>query len=200
MSSCPNPTTIPSLQSHISPTKLLHHSIKWPDDQFLRVESKVLMAENKNREGELKPVWFAAGMAAFMACLERFYFYTHWRVWVFLALNLLLLAILFTSTMQTQIPSNDQVDNCVEAYEEEKKKKKKTRSKKCRPNLVSANNYLPKSEGLCVKIAAEYEEDDEYGKEGSLELSKEELNERVEAFIKMFRQQYLHVNSKNVYI
>ncbi|CAA2987889.1 Hypothetical predicted protein [Olea europaea subsp. europaea] len=163
------------------------------------------MAENKNREGELKPVWFAAGMAAFMACLERFYFYTHWRVWVFLALNLLLLAILFTSTMQTQLPSNDQVDNCVDAYEEEKKKK---RSKNCRHNLESANNYLPKSEGLCVRIAAEYEEDDEYGKEGSFELSKEELNERAEAFIKMFRQQYLvsdakskllHMNMKNVY-
>ncbi|KAL2499999.1 Uncharacterized protein Adt_25549 [Abeliophyllum distichum] len=149
------------------------------------------MAEDKKREVKLKAVWFAAGMAAFMACLERFIFYTHWRTWVFLALNLLLLAIPFTSTMQTQIPSNH-IDNCVGEYEDEKNK----RIEECRP-LVSnigtdhCSNNLPKlREDLCVKFAAEYE-DDENGKEGSFELSKEELNERVEAFIKMFRQQYL---------
>ncbi|KAL2523467.1 uncharacterized protein Fot_27390 [Forsythia ovata] len=143
------------------------------------------MAEDMKREVELKAVWFAAGMAAFMACLERFIFYTHWRMWVFLALNLLLLAILFTSTMKTQTPSNH-IDNCVGEYEDEKNK----RSEECRP-LVSNigtdhfSNNLPKlREGLCVKFVEEYE-DDEYGKEGSFELSKEELNERVEAFIKM---------------
>ncbi|KAL0395669.1 UNVERIFIED_CONTAM: Paired amphipathic helix protein Sin3-like 2 [Sesamum calycinum] len=57
---------------------------------------------------QLQAVWFAAGMAAFIACIERAVvesLFTHWRVWAFLALNLLLLAILFTS--KSQIPANE---------------------------------------------------------------------------------------------
>lgn len=53
------------------------------------------------KEDKLQAVWFAAGMAALMACLERAIlvsFVEQWRVIAFLLLNLLLLAILFTST------------------------------------------------------------------------------------------------------
>lgn len=56
------------------------------------------------KEDTLQAVWFAAGVAALMACLERAIlvsFVEQWRLIAFLALNLLLLAILFTSTTNT---------------------------------------------------------------------------------------------------
>ena len=63
------------------------------------------MAGDKMREDQLQAVWFAAGTAAFIACIERAVvvsLFAHWRVWAFLALNLLLLAILFTSKSREQ--------------------------------------------------------------------------------------------------
>lgn len=60
----------------------------------------VVGMEDRKKEDKLQAVWFAAGVAALMACLERAMlvsFVEQWRVIAFLALNLLLLAILFTS-------------------------------------------------------------------------------------------------------
>ncbi|CAA3030364.1 Hypothetical predicted protein [Olea europaea subsp. europaea] len=126
------------------------------------------MVEYK-REDQLKAVWFAAATAALMACFECAMVVSQWRVWVFLSLNLLLLAILFSSsTSQSQSPSNETVQ------ETEEKLIKIEREKKMQYDpLISASDEDHVLEKECNQ------------------LSKEELNRRVEAFIAMFRQQYL---------
>lgn len=126
------------------------------------------MVEYK-REDQLKAVWFAAATAALMACFECAMVVSQWRVWVFLSLNLLLLAILFSSTTsQSQSPSNETVQ------ETEEKLIKIEREKKMQYDpLISASDEDHVLEKECNQ------------------LSKEELNRRVEAFIAMFRQQYL---------
>lgn len=141
------------------------------------------------REDQLQAVWFAAGTAAFIACIERavvLSLFTHWRVWAFLALNLLLLAILFTS--KSQIPANEMGQETDDDSEFDRKKRIRLQ---LRPLLVSVNDgsesvKLLKS-GECLEYGRKNVEDD--GKEEAEDqLSKEELNQRVEAFIAMFRQ------------
>lgn len=150
------------------------------------------MERDEKGEEQVKAVCFAAGTAALMACIERAVVvsvFVHWRVWAFLALNLLLLAILFTSKSRT--PS-EEIDRQNATNSELKRTEAKIR-RECRPP-VSTN-----SGGEMLKTAengevVEYEkenavEDIEWKKEEINEqLSKEELNQRVEAFIAMFRQ------------
>ncbi|KAI3462970.1 hypothetical protein Pfo_019633 [Paulownia fortunei] len=147
------------------------------------------MAGDKMREDQLQAVWFAAGTAAFIACIERAVvvsLFAHWRVWAFLALNLLLLAILFTS--KSHIPSKE-IDQ--ENDDDDSEFNRKKRRQESRP-LVSINDgsesvKLPKPGDRLVEYEAKNGEDD--GKqEAHDQLSKEELNQRVEAFIAMFRQ------------
>ncbi|CAI9763226.1 unnamed protein product [Fraxinus pennsylvanica] len=127
-------------------------------------------------EDQLKAVRFAAATAALMACFECATVVSRWRVWVFLSLNLLLLAILFTSsTSQSQSPSNETVQ------ETEEKLVKIEREKKMQYEpLISASDEDHVVEKECNQ------------------LSKEELNQRVEAFITMFRQQYLLSDARSV--
>ncbi|KAK6155138.1 hypothetical protein DH2020_009386 [Rehmannia glutinosa] len=125
-------------------------------------------------EDQIKAVSFAAGTAACMACIERAIVvsvFVHWRVWAFLALNLLLLAILFTSK-SPKIP-NDQGNS-------EFRKKKKSQS-------ISTNGGGGEKAKLSPKQEMNNSEDDGM-KEDYDQLTKEELNQRVEAFIVMFRQ------------
>lgn len=62
---------------------------------------KMMIMQEKKKDVQIQAMWFAAGTAAAMACLQRAVLVSvmeQWRMLVFLALNLLLLAILFTST------------------------------------------------------------------------------------------------------
>lgn len=138
-------------------------------------------------------VLFTAGiLAVLMACLRRavmVLLLEQWRAWVFLVLNLVLLAILFTSSFnQTQeCSSNEKIGS-----------ESKKRRKQCRRS--SASDWDDQEPAACTEEEMEApgsikEEDMETlvgpYKEEDMEaprLSKEELNERVEAFIVMFRQ------------
>ncbi|KAL8475599.1 hypothetical protein ACS0TY_028309 [Phlomoides rotata] len=116
-----------------------------------------------------------------MACVERAAMVSvivHWRVWAFLALNLLLLAILLTSKSQI---SSKQIDR--EDFGSSKLliKKKKTRQQ-LSINGGGETTKLPTSAGF-----SNNGKDDGKGEDYD-HLSEEELNMRVEAFITMFRQ------------
>ncbi|KAK4393052.1 hypothetical protein Sango_1776000 [Sesamum angolense] len=143
------------------------------------------MEWDEKGEDQVKAVCFAAGTAALMACIERAVVvsvFMHWRVWAFLALNLLLLAILFTSKSQT--PSDDIVRE--DGVNSEIKKKKRFRQE-CSTN--GGGEMLKSDErGEAVMYEKENSVEDDGKKEENEQLSKEELNQRVEAFIAMFRQ------------
>lgn len=153
-----------------------------------------MAGDEKKGEDRLRAVSFAAGTAAFMACIERAFVvsvFMHWRVWAFLALNLLLLAILFTS--KSQIPStNDEVHN--QNGEDAEIKKCKKRRHQPQPVLAAAAEP-PSPPQPAVADTGEIE-----GKvEDYDELSEEELKQRVEDFIAMFRQ-HLICDAKGVKI
>ncbi|KAL2528778.1 uncharacterized protein Fot_21379 [Forsythia ovata] len=112
-----------------------------------------------------------------MSCFECATVVSRWRVWVFLSLNLLLLAILFTSTSQSQSPSNETVQETQETAEKLIKNERKKKQYLYEP-LISASDEDHVVEKECNQ------------------LSNEELNRRVEAFIAMFRQQYLVSDAK----
>ncbi|XP_019161806.1 PREDICTED: uncharacterized protein LOC109158328 [Ipomoea nil] len=126
---------------------------------------------NGHHDLHVQAVWFAAGTAALMACLERAVvvsFVEQWRVLVFLALNLLLLAILFTSTRPNSPPEtliNTPIISCTTAEE--------------------ADEAAIEKE---AEAEAEEDAEDPVDDLKSADMSKEELNERAEAFIAMFRQ------------
>ncbi|XP_051120835.1 uncharacterized protein LOC127244375 [Andrographis paniculata] len=143
------------------------------------------MAGDNKSEEQLKAVWFAAGVAAFMACIERAVMvpvFMHWRVWVFLVLNLLLLAILFTSKPkhqhQHQSMAIDQEDDTREFAGEKK-------SLECSPQVLTT---VQECSGDDVMHETKNAKDEVKKEDEELLLSKEELNHRVEAFIAMFRQ------------
>ncbi|XWS40818.1 hypothetical protein CRYUN_Cryun17cG0028200 [Craigia yunnanensis] len=144
------------------------------------------MEEKKdgNENENVNTALFTAGIVLLLVCLKRallLFLVEQWRAWVFLVLNIVLLAIFFTSMN----PNSSQVShqeiskkkgNCneVEAWKEDKLLKSKKRSK------TEADDDEEKLEKEVVVVE---EENVELPK-----LSKEELNERVEAFIAMFRQ------------
>ncbi|KAK4426174.1 hypothetical protein Salat_1385900 [Sesamum alatum] len=147
------------------------------------------MAGNKMGEyDQLQAVWFAAGTAACIACVERAVvvsLFAHWRVWAFLALNLLLIAILFTSKPHTPADEIDEETDNDSEFDSKKRIRLQSRP------VLSVNDGNESVKLLDSGMPTEYErsnvEDD--GKEdGQEQLSKEELNQRVEAFITMFRQ------------
>ncbi|KAF7136637.1 hypothetical protein RHSIM_Rhsim08G0063700 [Rhododendron simsii] len=149
------------------------------------------MEKKKEDDHHLHAVWFAAGSTLVVAaCLQRAAVVSlveQWRVWVFLALNLLLLAILFTSTSAKVSAIHEENSSQVQ---DNTNYEMGTGRKQCRRRLLAADDYVsdsgrfsmvPKSGGGNSTSAA--------AKSTADQLSKEELNERVEAFIAMFRQQ-----------
>ncbi|KAL8038649.1 hypothetical protein ABFX02_11G121900 [Erythranthe guttata] len=157
-------------------------------------------------DAQLQAVWFAAGTAALMACIERAVvvsLFAQWRVWAFLALNLLLLAILFTSSKPykpSKPSSNNQIDDVAEDskvldtntknYKEEKKVIIEEHF--CSRPLVSdageIKNRVDESGGRKMPPAEIEKVNGRDDSEDHQQLSKEELNRRAEAFIAMFRQ------------
>ncbi|KAF5792100.1 hypothetical protein HanXRQr2_Chr09g0402241 [Helianthus annuus] len=148
--------------------------------------------ENKSRKDHLQAVWFAAGMAIVIACVERAVvvsIFKQLHMWVFLALNLLLIAILFTSTHPPRTHSNPSP----KSQESHKKQPPPVTNHADdvvddRANVVNELNQS--NEEKEESYFADEDNDDDDEKLSGL-LSNEELNERVEAFISRFRQQYL---------
>ncbi|KAI3670025.1 hypothetical protein L6452_41601 [Arctium lappa] len=151
---------------------------------------------NKSKKDQLQAVRFAASIAIVIACLERaavLSIFKQWHMWVFLTLNLLLIAILFTSTNPP--PKSDSG--------QDSDGNTKSRSPETSPAVAENNrredNVLENVvNGEDVRFEEEEEEDGGGGGgggDGKLSspavLSNEELNEKVEAFISRFRQEYL---------
>ncbi|MBA0712401.1 hypothetical protein Golax_011505 [Gossypium laxum] len=138
---------------------------------------------------------FTAGIAVLLVCLKRallLFLVQQWRAWVFLVLNLVLLAIFFTS----MTPNSSQISQQEMNKNEEEMKKKRgnfNEAEACtEDHQVSNSKQISKSEeveDLVEKEVVVEEEEEEEENIEALKLSKEELNERVEAFIAMFRQQ-----------
>ncbi|CAH9125255.1 unnamed protein product [Cuscuta epithymum] len=144
---------------------------------------EVYMKKKQEGKGaDVQAVWFAAGTAALMACLERAVvvsFVEQFRVLVFLALNLLLLAILFTSrhpNCSSPPDFNQENDNVGGGCTEEPKEKGKAAE-------------APREQDFAV-AAEEEEVGGGGGDDGDDddEVDATELNERAEAFIAKFRQ------------
>lgn len=146
---------------------------------------------NKTKKDQLHAVWFAAGTAVVIACVERAVvvsIFKQWHMWVFLALNLLLIAILFTSKYPPRMCSNP------DSKSQETEKKEPPEVETHRENVDDGVKVLDlrNEEREEIYFADEEEEEEDDGDEKvSNVLSNEELNERVEAFISRFRQEYL---------
>ncbi|XP_021297727.1 uncharacterized protein LOC110426753 [Herrania umbratica] len=129
---------------------------------------------------------FTAGLLLLMVCFKRdlpLFLVEQWRAWVFLVLNLVLLAIFFTSVnpiTSTQNPESKNNDE--ETKKQSRHCKLSNEVEACKQDPVESNKRSNEAEGKLEKEAA-VEQNNELPK-----LSKEELNERVEAFIAMFRQ------------
>lgn len=149
-----------------------------------------------------------------MACLKHFYSVSYlieqWRSLVFLLLNVVLLAVYFTSTRpvsgETHHNFKTRRGGALRMMRERKSKKaKKTRvveepacSVVVEPKEVIKNCIVEETRSVCpefedtVKDCLLHKDSvDSHDKEDESEpgrLSNEELNERVEAFITTFRQ------------
>ncbi|KAL2335587.1 hypothetical protein Fmac_016800 [Flemingia macrophylla] len=143
-----------------------------------------------NMEDSMHTIVFTAGTFLLMVCLKHF-LVEQWRAWVFLFLNVILLAILFMSMR----PSESSVEE-VKGENKEKKRPsggsqeteegKECSIKQCCSSISSGNTCVDVENEI---IEGNDDDDDEDEEEEQVQvLSKEELNERVEAFIAMFRQ------------
>ncbi|KAF7819651.1 putative transmembrane protein [Senna tora] len=142
--------------------------------------------ETEHEEDTIHTIVFTAGTVLLMVCLKRF-LVEQWRAWVFLILNLILLAILFMS-MRPRSSANEGI---VEEVKNDKTKMKK-RASECSQEIEERKKDCCYKE-QCWTSEFQNEGDEKEEEEVEVEeavprLSKEELNERVEAFITMFRQ------------
>ncbi|XP_059295271.1 uncharacterized protein LOC132048382 [Lycium ferocissimum] len=157
----------------------------------------VVSMEDTKKQDKLQAVWFAAGVAALMACLERAIlvsFVEQWRVIAFIALNLLLLAILFTSRTTPTTPIVETSQESISSNTTESKFEERE-VKECKKHLVPCVEEVSE-EAITKDVKEEYTTDKRENREEELhdsmdepqQISMEELNERAEAFITMFRQ------------
>lgn len=163
-------------------------------------ESVKMEAKESEFEDESKyTILFTAGTALLLVGLKRvimMFFIEQWRLWVFITLNLVLLAIFFTSM---HCKSSDQAQNQESSGDNVKVEKMiKKRNKECvywsaddQVEECHTNNKLQReiSENKEVMCMEDYDDVDADADEAEPpRLSKEELNERAEAFIATFRQ------------
>ncbi|XP_050221773.1 uncharacterized protein LOC126671968 [Mercurialis annua] len=141
----------------------------------------VVESEREHDEDEyMHKILIAAATTLAMACLKRILvlcFIEQWRSRVFLVLNLLLFAIVFTSgnIRSTRNVQENSDKSQVKIQEIKKPRKECQKLSKIRAKEAHGDVEQPKN------IEVDCEEQNKL-------LSKEELNERVEAFIVMFRQ------------
>lgn len=140
-------------------------------------------------------ILFTAGtLALLMACVKcgmPTLLVEQWRAWVFLVLNLVLLAILFTSTRSEEASKETQQCNNNVAMKDERNKKNKSHCSTWSAPEVEECTIECKEIVHSEKIISGGNNEPEEKVEDDAEiprLSKEELNERVETFIAMFRQ------------
>ncbi|XVF60432.1 hypothetical protein PTKIN_Ptkin08bG0045500 [Pterospermum kingtungense] len=151
--------------------------------------------QSGNGNENVNTALFTAGIVLFLVCLKRallLFLIEQWRAWVFLVLNLVLLAIFFTSMN----PNSRQISH------QETSEKKDEEMKKKRGNFDKVEACKEDDELLMInskKRSKSSEAEEKLEKEVMVveleeekmeppKLSKEELNERVEAFIAMFRR------------
>ncbi|KAL5080153.1 hypothetical protein RYX36_008574 [Vicia faba] len=155
--------------------------------------------EEEFNEDSIQSIMFTLGTFLLMVCLKSF-LVEEWRSYVFLFLNVILLAILYMS-MKPNYWSSRHLENesNVEDVKNDEKEKKmacefsqeiegdkkcyKTQSWNSTSSSTSSIHHVHH-----VDVENEINEDDEEEDEHVEVLSKEELNERVEAFITMFRK------------
>ncbi|GLT35429.1 hypothetical protein SLA2020_098830 [Shorea laevis] len=147
----------------------------------------------EGEEGNVSTALFTAGTVLLVVGLKQvkmlFLLFEQWRWWVFLVLNLLLLAIFFTS-MNSSSSKNPESKKIDEEMKVERRKKKKKQSQTCHEDFKLTEKRSQEKEQNDEEKAEDVEDCGEPGK-----LSKEELNERVEAFIASFRQ-HLFLDSR----
>ncbi|CAN7044957.1 unnamed protein product [Brassica rapa subsp. trilocularis] len=169
------------------------------------VMKRDLRVEEENMCTSLLTAFFVLSMA----CLKHFYSISYlieqWRSLVFLLLNLVLLAVYFTSTRPICGETHHNFKARRRGTLRKSKKAKKTRgveepacSVVVEPKEVIKNCIVEETKSVCpeseetVKDCLLHKDSvDFHEKEDEFEpgrLSNEELNERVEAFITTFRQ------------
>lgn len=139
--------------------------------------------ETEHEEDTIHTVVFTAGTVLLMVCLKRF-LVEQWRAWVFLILNLILLAIVFMSLRSRSSANEGNV-------EEVKNDRTNKRACACSQEIEERKDCYKEQcwTGYFQSERDEKEEEEVVVEEEEMpRLSKEELNERVEAFIAMFRQ------------
>ncbi|XVF14185.1 hypothetical protein REPUB_Repub09cG0035400 [Reevesia pubescens] len=155
-------------------------------------EKKELYCQSGNgNDQNVNTALFTAGIVLLMVCLKRallLFLIEQWRAWVFLVLNIVVLAIFFTSMN----PNLTQISHQESKKNDEEMKKKRGNCNEVVQTCKEDDDQLLKSTKISKTEAEEKLEKDEVVVEEEniepLKLSKEELNERVEAFIAMFRQ------------
>ncbi|KAG4969801.1 hypothetical protein JHK85_036222 [Glycine max] len=154
--------------------------------------------EEEHKEDSMHTIVFTAGTFLLMVCLKHF-LVEQWRAWVFLILNVILLAILFMSMRPAKLEEDhsSESESSVEEVKSDNKLEKKWPSGGSQEETEKGKDCYIKqccssSSSTYALVENEREDDEEEEEEEEEEqvpvLSKEELNERVEAFIAMFRQ------------
>ncbi|XP_058753835.1 uncharacterized protein LOC131627017 [Vicia villosa] len=147
-------------------------------------------------EDSIQSIMFTLGTFLLMVCLKSF-LVEKWRSYVFLFLNVILLAILYMS-MNPNYCSTRNLENesNVEVVKNDDKEKKRAcefsqieEDKECYKKQSWNSTSSSTSSIHHVDVENEIDENDDEEEDEHVEvLSKEELNERVEAFIAMFRR------------
>ncbi|KAK2365763.1 hypothetical protein P8452_54549 [Trifolium repens] len=147
--------------------------------------------EEEFNEDSIQTIMFTLGTFLLMVCLKSF-LVEKWRSYVFLILNVILLAILFMSMKPNYWSSrNLESESNVEDVKNDDKLKKSAcgisqeieENKKCYKKQCWTSASTISTNHVHVENEIDEEEDEHVEV-----LSKEELNERVEAFIAMFRK------------
>lgn len=157
-----------------------------------KIKSHKRVTEERDLEDDdiMNTVLFTAGAALLMACVKRAMITSlveqYWRAWVFLALNLVLLAIVFTSLRSASNENQECNDDHAEMKIERNENKRHCTGSAQAEDHCGHKVHRKKSDENEVDGVDDPDED--HAGEAPMRLSKEELNERVETFIAMFRQ------------
>ncbi|XP_002517427.2 uncharacterized protein LOC8280609 isoform X1 [Ricinus communis] len=151
-----------------------------------QVESERALNGREHGDEYIHKTFIAAGTTLAMACLKRIlvmFFVEQWRTRVFLILNLVLLTILFTSIRSSSSENDQESKDTPEMKTQENKKRNEC-------GLSTKDKPHQESHKLCKRTKDAHEVEQEHIKVDieAQKLSQEELNERAEAFIAMFRQ------------
>ncbi|XP_057443548.1 uncharacterized protein LOC130735639 [Lotus japonicus] len=149
------------------------------------MELKMRECERETKEDCIHTILFTAGTFLLMVYLKSF-LVEQWRAWVFLILNVILLAILFMSMRPVSWDRSAESESDVEEVKDDDKEKR--RPCVCSSQEIEEGKECHKDVHVLQSETEEDEEEEEEEEEQVPMLSKEELNARVEAFIAMFRQ------------